>query len=547
MTMETETKIWKADIYLRLSKDDRDKHESGSIKNQREMLLDFVSRNPDIRVAHILADDGFTGANFDRDAFKEMIRHIEDGLVDCVIVKDFSRLGRDHIGTGKYIERYFATKKVRFIAVNEPYDSLKSDMTDTSNSLIVPFKNIINEAFLEDISTKTKTQLEIKRKNGELVSNYAVYGYQKQDGKLAVDGYAADIVKGIFDCKIMGYNEGQIAAMLNTKGILAPAEHKKATGAPYHTPFGTSGKAEWSPNAIKRILTNRVYIGHLEQGKRTKASYRMKQCHYKPRDSWDIHENDHEPIIDELDFELVQELMAMDTRVAQGSERLHLFSGFIACGMCGQPMTAKTTVKKSGKEYVNYICSTHKKTGGCQNNNVSELSLSKLILLTIQQQVAYLMSPGDAAADIAATALRGRKQAAIESMIERNYQAIKENGGYLVASYKHFTDGIISEDEYQMFKRNFNDHIQAAESSIAVLRDEMSRLEDGTNAKKLVGRFLEHGNITELDRRIVAGLVKSITVNSSKDISISFRYDMGLDTAYGVAGNGCTVTEGEVA
>ena len=226
----THAKMWKACLYLRLSKDDRDKSESNSIKNQRDMLLDFVSHNPDIEVVNILADDGFTGANFDRDAFKEMIRLIEAGEVDCVIVKDFSRLGRDHIGTGKYIERYFATKKIRFVAVNEPYDSLKSDMSDTSNSLIVPFKNIINEAFLEDISVKTKTQLETKRKNGELVCNYTAYGYTKQNGKLVVDDYAADVVRAIFDSKITGYNEGQIAAMLNAKCILSPAEYKKAMG-----------------------------------------------------------------------------------------------------------------------------------------------------------------------------------------------------------------------------------------------------------------------------------------------------------------------------
>ena len=531
MIKETETKVWKADIYLRLSKDDRDKAESNSIKNQREMLLDFVRRNPDISVVNILADDGFTGANFDREAFKEMIRHIEDGLVDCVIVKDFSRLGRDHIETGKYIERYFATKKVRFIAVNEPYDSLKADMTDSSNSLIVPFKNIINEAFLEDISVKTKTQLEIKRMNGELVCNYAVYGYAKQDGKLVVDDYAADVVKRIFDCKIMGYNEGQIAAMLNAKGTLSPAEYKKAMGISYHTPFCTGDKAEWSPNAVKRILTNRVYLGHLEQGKRTKASYRMKKFQYKPREAWNIHENFHEPIIDEVDFILAQELMGMDTRIAQGNDKLHLFSGFVVCGLCGQPMTAKTTTKQSGKIYVNYICSTHKKTGECRNNNVSELALNKAALKAIQQQVANLMSPGDAAADIAATALRGRKQTAIENMIERNLQTIKDNGEYLVTSYKHFVDGIISEDEYQMFKKSFNNQIQTAEGNIAALQEEMSRLEDDKNAKILIERFLEHGNITELNRRIVAGLIKSIVVNTNKDVGIGFRYEMDINTS----------------
>ena len=527
MTIENKEKSWRADLYLRLSKEDKDKSESNSIKNQRELLLDFISRNPDIQVVDILIDDGYTGANFDRDAFKEMIRHIEDGSVDCVIVKDFSRLGRDHIETGKYIERYFAQKKTRFIAVNEQYDSLKADMSDTNNSLIVPFKNIINEAFLEDISVKTKTQLEIKRKNGELVCNFAAYGYVKLDGKLIVDDYAADVVKQIFDCKISGYSEGKIAEMLNTKGVLSPAEYKGAVGTNYQTPFGKSDKALWSPNAIKRILTNRVYLGYLEQGKRSKTSYRMKKYHYKPRESWIVHEDAHENIIDKLDFELVQELLAMDTRIAEGSKTLHLFSGFIVCGECGQPMTVKT-VKKNGRSYVNYICSTHKKTGDCINNNISELELRKVVLLIIRSQIAFLMLPGEAAAGITATVLRGRKQAAIESMIDRNIRIIKDNGEYLVTSYKHLVDGIISEDEYRLFKENFNNQIQIAETGIGNLQKELSRLEDDVIAKKMIERFLEHSNITELDRRVVAGLIKSITIDAKKDIHVMFRYENGF-------------------
>ena len=524
MIKNSEAKTWRADIYLRISKDDRDRSESNSIKNQREMLLDFVSHNPDITVVDVLADDGFTGANFDRAAFKDMIRHIEDGLADCVIVKDFSRLGRDHIETGKYIERYFATKNVRFIAVNENYDSLKADAADSSNSLIVPFKNIINEAFLEDISVKTKTQLEQKRKNGELVCNYAVYGYMKQDGKLAADDYAADVVRKIFDCKIMGYSEGQIAAMLNERGYLSPAEYKKAMGISYHTPFTSGEKAEWAPNAVKRILTNRVYLGHLEQGKRTKASYRMKKYYYKPSEAWNIHENAHEPIIDELDFELVRELMCMDTRIAKGSDKLQLFSGIIRCGLCEQPMTAQKTKKKSGKVYVNYVCSTHKKTGECRNNNISELALTKLMLLTIQQQVANLLSLEDVASGLNTVGARGRKQAAIETMIERNMQTIAENGDYLVKSYKHFVDELISEAEYQIFKKSFNSQIQTAEDNIAALRGELSRLDDDKYAARQIERILEHRNITELDRRAVVGLIKSITVNSGKDIGVVFRY-----------------------
>lgn len=529
MIKENEAKTWNADLYLRLSQDDRDKSESNSIKNQRELLLDFVSRNPDICVVNTLADDGFTGANFDRDAFKEMIRHIDDGSVNCVIVKDFSRLGRDHIETGKYIERYFATKKVRFIAVNESYDSLKADMSDAGNSLIVPFKNIINEAFLEDISVKTKTQLEIKRKNGELVCNYAVYGYKKQDGKLTVDDYAADIVKSIFDCKITGYNEGQIAAMLNAKGILSPAEYKKAMGVSYHTPFTMSDKAEWSPNAVKRILTNRVYIGHLEQGKRTKVSYRVKKCLYKPRESWNIHEYNHEPIIFEQDFELVQELLAKDTRVSSGSGQLQLFSGLIICGACGQPMTVKLT-KKKAKTYINYICSTHKRHGTCKNNNISSTTVEKYTLLSIQKQIADVLSLEELYDGIAIDTLKARKKAAIEGMIDKTLNSIQEYNEYLVKSCTHMLNGIISEGEYKLFRDDFRRQIESAEKSISNFQGDIERLADDKKTHELIDRFKAHGNISELNRRVVVGFINFITVHDNKNIDICFRYASGFET-----------------
>jgi len=390
--------VWNAFGYTRVSKDDRDKNESNSIKSQRDLILDFAKRNPDIRILDVVADDGATGANFDRTAFKDMLRHIESGTVNCVVVKDFSRLGRDHIETGKYIERYFATKNVRFISITDQYDSLHADMTDATNSLLVPVKNIINEAMLEDISIKTKSQLAIKRKNGEFVCNYAVYGYNKSaDKKLLVDEFAAEVVRTIFEHKILGFNEQQIAALLNTREIHSPAEYKKASGQSYNTPFATGGKSLWTSNAVRRILTNRVYIGVLEQGKRTKVSYRVKKYHYQPREAWSVHENNHESIVSKLDFDLVQELMARDTRISVGTGRLHMFAGLIVCGTCQQPMTAKTIKNKSGKTYVNYICTTHKRYGTCKNNNVSNMKLEETAFTAIRTYIDGLLSATEVA------------------------------------------------------------------------------------------------------------------------------------------------------
>jgi len=515
--------VWDADLYVRLSKDDRDKDESNSIKNQRDLLHNFVSKNPDIRVSSVLSDDGFTGANFDRAAFRNMVRHIEEGKVNCVIVKDFSRLGRNHIETGKYIERYFAEKNVRFIAVNEGYDSLKADMSDSNNSLIVPFKNIINEAFLEDISTKTRSQLEIKRKNGEFIGNFAVYGYRKaKDKKLIPDDYAAEIVRSIYTYKLDGYNEGQIAAMLNARGVLSPSEYKKASGIAYKTPFAVNDKALWSVNAVKRILTNRVYIGNLEQGKRTKGSYRMTKFYYKPQNEWSIHENVHEPIVALSDFNIVQELMQKDTRVSGGVGRLNMFSGFMVCGCCGRPMVIRT-VKKNDKAYVNFVCSTHKKYGSCKNNNVSATAVEQFALASIQAQIFGLVSAADIGS-FGSDSLQSRKQLAIDGMIENNRRIIAENKDYLVKSYEHYVDELISEAEYKMFRDSFHNQIEAAENNITALFAELDRLKDGAHGMELAERFRQYENITELNRAIVANLIHSIIVNDSKDLEIRFRY-----------------------
>ena len=230
-------KEYSACIYARLSRDDGDKLESDSIINQRALIRDYLKKHPEIHIVSEKTDDGFSGVNFDRPAFKEMMDEIRSGKVNCVVVKDLSRFGRNYIEAGNYIEKVFPFMGVRFIAINDSYDSLDRNQAD---SLIIPFKNLINDAYCKDISVKIRSQLEIKRKNGEYIGAFVVYGYLKDPenkNKIIVDPFASEVVRAIFKWKIEGMSQSRIADKLNAQGVLCPLEYKRSIGVNLKSSF----------------------------------------------------------------------------------------------------------------------------------------------------------------------------------------------------------------------------------------------------------------------------------------------------------------------
>ena len=261
-----------ADLYLRLSKEDGDKEESDSIGNQRLLIEDYLKSMPDITVHKVRVDDGYSAVDFLRPDFMAMMEDIKAGIVNCVIVKDFSRFGRNYIETGKYIQVLFPRAGVRFIAVNDAYDSAKAQ--GSANNIIVPFKNIVNDAYLADISVKVRSHLEVKRKKGYFVGAFAMYGYMKDaanKNRLVIDDFAADVVRDIFIWKLEGLSAAGIADRLNLNGILSPLEYKRFAGVKYASNFKVNATAKWTAKAVFRILQNAVYTGVLEQGKRRRV------------------------------------------------------------------------------------------------------------------------------------------------------------------------------------------------------------------------------------------------------------------------------------
>ncbi len=246
-----------ADLYLRLSREDGDKAESDSIANQRELLMDYLSSHPEIRLHEVRTDDGYSGVNYDRPGFIQMMEAVKAGEINCIIVKDFSRLGRNFIETGKYIEKIFPFMGVRFISVNDDYDSARP--RTSSDNLIVPVKNLMNDAYCRDISIKIRSHLDIKRKKGQCIAPFAVYGYRKDEenkNHLVIDEEPAAVVREIFKKKLEGYSAQAIADWLNGEDILSPMEYKKAQGSRYASAFKKNDRASWTAVAVFRILKN---------------------------------------------------------------------------------------------------------------------------------------------------------------------------------------------------------------------------------------------------------------------------------------------------
>ena len=388
--METNlnTKIYNADLYLRLSKEDGDKEESDSIINQKGLILDYLKSMEDIKIHEIRVDDGYSGVNFNRPAFQQMLEDIKAGKVDCVITKDLSRFGRNHIEVGKYLEKIFPYLGVRFIAINDNYDSARSD-TQTDN-IIIPFKNLINDAYCRDISIKIRSNLEVKRKKGDFVGAFAPYGYRKSEAdknRLEIDEEAAETVRRIFRMYLQGSSAYRIAEVLNGEDVLTPMDYKKEQGSAFYTGFKKNLKGKWSHVHVLRILGNPVYMGTLVQGKDTTPNYKVKKKVKKEEEKWCRVENAHEAIIPDSDFQNVQELLRMDTRTGTAQEKVYDLSGVVRCGDCGGNMVRKT-VPSGHKKFIYYVCGNHKADKAvCSSHSINAENLEESVLLLLNKQI----------------------------------------------------------------------------------------------------------------------------------------------------------------
>lgn len=539
--IQLKEKQFYAAMYLRLSKDDEDrgsfnKSESNSIGNQRELIKSFLREQPDIELYDIYVDDGFSGSNFDRPEFKRMIGDIEAGRVNCVVVKDLSRFGRDYIESGRYIQKTFPALGVRFIALTDHFDSVSADTGESS--IVLPVKNFINDSYCRDISTKVKSQLAVKYKNGECIAAFAAYGYRKSDtdkNRLVIDEYAAENVRRIFAWKIEGLALSAIAEKLNSLGILSPKEYKKSMGLSYHGGFSGTGRSGWGSTTIKRILTNEVYLGHMVQGKTEKVNYKVKKHTAKPEREWVKVENTHEAIVSADDFAVVQNLLKADGRRSPDSGTPSPFMGILFCGDCGQQMVRRVIrYKDTAKVY--YICSTKNRGEGCSRHSIEESALKEIVC--------------ESARKFANSFLKEKELFDRAMQYETNFEAVarydreigrlkkEQDKYYSLCSglYEDLREGVVTKEEFERLHSGF---MQKGKELEAAMQKQEQLIKDmfkkGALSAGRLKTFQDCVELREIDRHTLSSLVRRIDVYENRQVVIDFYF---MDTFAVMAGIG---------
>lgn len=523
--------FYRAIKYIRLSYTDDRNTESDSVGNQRRMIDDFIAKHPEIDAVAEKIDDGYSGVLFDRPAFQEMMQMIQRGEANCVIVKDLSRLGREYIETGRYMRRIFPAYGVRFIAINDNVDTIN----DGADDLAVSVKNIMNEAYSRDISIKTRSALEAKRKNGDFVGAFTVYGYRKtgeRHKKLEIDEYAASVVRSIFQMKLDGHSAKHIADELNAHGVLSPLAYKKNYGLPY----GKGGYADcesskWSATTIIRILRDETYTGTLVQGKQTTPHFKLKNLETKPAEQWDRVENAHDAIVSKQDFQLVQRLNRIDTRTSPKESSVYLFSGVLICGCCGGRMTRKA-VTYQGYEYQYYYCPNGKKHG-CENPAVMKQNdLIACVQEMVKKHIDSVTSMEAVLSSINQDRINQNLIQEYKEQMESCEQQMKQVSAYRSRLYENLVNGFLTKEECAIYKQQYNEEYDRLKAAVQKWQEKIQEvMENRSERNHWIQHFKQFAQMEKLDRRAVVHLIRSIKVIGKSEIQITFNYQDEYRTA----------------
>lgn len=531
-------KVWNFSValYIRLSKEDSGKNNQNTVENQKALLEDFVKNKPDMKVVDIYIDNGFSGTNFERPAFQKMMEDGKRGKINCIIVKDLSRLGRSYLEIGNYLEKIFPFLNIRFISVTDHFDTFAATSSEDgrglANGIEIPLKNIINEVYAKDISRKVGSAIEIKKKEGRYGGGVAPYGYQKSNivkGKYEVDEEAARVVRYIFELRLKGYGYCSIVKILNEKGIKSPSAYR------YEKGIVKNEKVKdklWKIYAIEGMLRDEVYLGNMVRGKTHSAMYKGEKRHYVPRSEWVIVPGTHEPIVSKELFEAVQAVNKKKAqehkesleKAKQNPRHDNLFKGKIFCGDCGIAMGCATGNHNSR----NYYCSNYRQNGamGCMKKNISARKLEKAVLEAVRMHLQIFLESRDVIQLGNHNAEIEKRRTLLEQELKDLEQKEVQYQRKLSNIYLDYKENLLTVQEYFMMKDKYQETLAGIEmdrKEKALLLNEMEETCGAEQklsqaAKQYIGQMM-------VTKDMVDVLIKRIEIFANGRIHIAFRFE----------------------
>ena len=516
------TNIWKVAIYVRLSredeKDENYRGQSESIENQIKFLKPIVKSKGWILV-DIYKDDGYTGTNFDRPDFKRMLDDIDKGLINLVITKDLSRLGRDYIETGRYIEKVFPSKNIRYIAVNDNIDTF--DRRNTNNDM-TPFKSVMNDLYAKDISNKVRTAISTKARDGDCIKSFLPYGYKKDGNsknKILIDTEVSDVVSLIFELYKSGKNKTTIANILNERQIMTPLKYKEQT-TNYFNP-NKNNTYKWNSTIITKILRDRIYVGDLVQLKYSKVNYKIHKTVKVPEAEHIIIQNHHPAIVDRNVFNTVQEMLDKKSNEWNFSGRKrHLLSGLVYC-TCG----SRITYNLNHGKFSRCVCSSYKKYGNkfCHNIHLREDELIKLTAESLNNNIKQYLNIKD---------LKYKTNNLSKKDFKKDLDLIAKKQDELnkiIANlYEDKISNVISEDTFKVLIKKYETQKKEFEKKFENIKSEekSGKQEEGITKKDLeatMNYLLDFKSIDDDNVSLVFKLIDKIIINDNK-IKINYKF-----------------------
>lgn len=523
-----QTELWNVALYIRLSVENNGQTGEGSIENQRELLEHFVKKMENVVSVSTYIDNGETGTDFARPKWRQMIQDVKDNKINCIVVKDLSRFARNYIEAGDYLEKIFPFLAVRFIAVNDCYDS--RGLLFLENELTVSLKNLINDYYAKDISRKVMSSFHAKKQNGEFIGSQAPYGYLLKDNRFRVDQEAASVVKKIFELFLQGKSGYAIAKQLNEEQIPSPSKYACERGL---KKYQNCKNVLWQQQAVTRILYNQTYTGSLVQEKHNKSIYARERIGLRSEDKWLVMPNMNEAIIERDVFEKVQIVrkrnQAIKKKRCESSKenvKENILKGYVFCGICGHPLRRNSTARRGKAEYA-YFCATkyNHADAECTTAMIVERKVLDAIFKNIRVQIELAVEIDSLMKQIKSAASKSDIYQELCQQLKQSETELNRITALKNSIYEDYKTNILTRDEYLLAKHRYTRQIE--ELSKIVEKAELKRKlyeENLTNKNKWVRQFRKFEEGKQLSREMVVELLDRVEVFPDRRIQVTFRF-----------------------